>query len=188
MADQPIAVEIFCLAGVAKKSLLVHTLNACRVCRFVFYVLCFFSSLSRLYLPLCFPRGFTIASVWWWHCLVFSSYVTPPSHLYPLSPLAPRLSAHVWWISTNVSLKAITRGEVWRLKMKSYSWRCEGIQSEAYMKCSRRSSYFHASKESLFSNAGCYFGKKRSGTCSAEDNLQVKQQSADWAEPSARKV
>lgn len=70
-----------------------------------------------------------IASVWWWHCLLFSSFVTPEPSRSPLFLLTACLSARVWWISTNASLKAITRGAVWRLRMKRCSWGAGGVGS-----------------------------------------------------------
>lgn len=88
------------------------------------------------------------------------------------SSLAPRLSVPVWLISTNVSLKAITRGEVQQLKMKSLNWRYAKYSQNLTWNATRF--YSHASKEkSLISNVGCYFGKKGCGMCFTEDNLQV---------------
>lgn len=126
-----------------------------------------------------FHRGSMIASVWWWHCSLFPLYVTPDSSIPPLLLLSSPSSVLVWWISADVSLKAIARGDVEHLKMKWSSWR----QKHTVKISHGMLLYCHASKDSSLSYPGCYFGKKWCGMCF----IQVKQQTADWADSSVDK-
>lgn len=105
-----------------KSPIIIQSVNAIIIhwsFRFTRQLSEFFLSMSIL--PW-FLRGFTIASVCWWHCWVASSYLTPlPVISTSTSSLAPCLT---WWISRNILLKAISK-DVWQLKMKFYSRRYE---------------------------------------------------------------
>lgn len=119
-----------------------------------------------------------IAFIFLAQCLQLSVCVSSPVCLdivWSFPPMWPLSHLYLLFffclISTNISLRAITWRVVVQLKMKC---------------CSRRGKYRR--KMSFLSNVGCFFGKKWSGMCFIEDNLQVTQQTADWDESSAAEV
>lgn len=117
------------------------------------------------------------ASAWWWHCLVFSSCVTLEPSLPPLLFL---FNIHKHFTQGNHMMSGgAAQNEMLQQRRKVRGEKWHEMQPVLLL---------IPQPKSFLSNVGYYFGKKWSGMCFIEDNLQVTQQTADWDESSAAEV